>query len=116
MVAVIAVVVVVVVVVQAVLCEAFGSYIIATFRNDGGNDPPLHYPVNSRMQHFIIATESVHLNTNKSEGADEIHPKILTSLAFLLATPLANLYSLAPGKIPVEWKSSIMCPKVAKRM
>ncbi len=56
--------VVVVVVVQAVLCEAFGSYFISSFRNDGGNDPPLHYPVNSRMQHFIIATESVHLNTN----------------------------------------------------
>ncbi len=61
-------------------------------------------------QHFIISAEDVHwqwthLNTNKSEGADEIHPKILASLASFLATPLAKLYnnSIATGKIPVEW-------------
>ncbi len=69
------------------------------------------------MQHFIISAEDVHwqlthLNTNKSEGADEIHPKILASLASFLATPLAKLYnnSIATGKIPVEWKSSVICP------
>ncbi len=43
------------------------------------------------MQHFIISTEDVHrqityLNMNKSEGADEIHPKFLASFAFYLAT------------------------------
>ncbi len=45
-------------------------------------------------------------------GADEIHPIILASLASLLATPLAKLYnnSIATGKIPVEWKSSVICP------
>lgn len=47
------------------------------------------------MQHFWISTERVHrqlarLNTNKSEGADEIHPKILASLVRFLATPLAK--------------------------
>ncbi len=69
------------------------------------------------MQHFITSAEDVHwqlnhLNTNKSEGADEIHPKLLVSLASFLATPLAKLYNnaLATGKIPVEWKSSVICP------
>ncbi len=49
------------------------------------------------MQHFIISAEDVHkplthLNTKTSEGADEIHPKILIGLAFFLVTPLAKLY------------------------
>ncbi len=67
------------------------------------------------MQH--ISAEGVHwhlahFKTNKSEGADEIHPEILASLASVLATPLAKLYnnSLATGKIPVERKSSVICP------
>ncbi len=77
----------------------------------GGEDPPLNYPANSHMKHFIISAEDGHwllslLNTNKSEGADEIHPKIITSLVSFLATPLANLYnnSIATDKIPVEWR------------
>ncbi len=58
------------------------------------------------MQHFIISAEEVHrqlthLNTNKNGGADEVHPKILASLAFYLATPLAKRFnsSLATFKI-----------------
>ncbi len=77
----------------AVLCEAFKSYFISTFRNDGGEDPPLNYLENSHRQHFIISAEDVywqltHLNTHKSEGADGIHPKTLATLA----TPLAKLW------------------------
>ncbi len=101
----------------AVLTEAFSSYFSSTFRNDGGEDLPLNYPANKHMQHFIISAEDVHwqlthLNTNKSEGADEIHPKILASLASFLATPLAKFYnnSIVTSKIPVEWKSSVICP------
>ncbi len=61
------------------------------------------------MQH--LQWQLTHLNTNKSEGADEINPKILASLASFLATQLAKLYnsSIATGKIPVEWKSSVIC-------
>ncbi len=100
----------------AVLCEAFKRYFSSIFRNEGGNNPPLKYPANNHMRHLIISAEDVHrqltyLNTNKSEGAGEIHPKILASLAFFLAMPLAKLYnSLATSEIPVEWKSSVICP------
>ncbi len=69
------------------------------------------------MQHFIMSAEDVHcqlthLTTNKSEGTDELHPKILASLAPLLATPLGKIYnnSQATGKIPMEWKTSVICP------
>ncbi len=88
----------------AVLSEAFRSYFSSALRNDGGVDPPLNSPANSHMPHFIISAEDVHwhlthLNTNKSEGTDDIHPKILVSLASFLATPLAKLYnnSIATG-------------------
>ncbi len=86
---------------QAALSEVFRRYFSSTFRNDGGEDPPLNYPANNHMQHFIILVEGVHwqltyLNTNKSEGAGEIHPKILASLASFLATPLANVANCRP--------------------
>ncbi len=105
----------------AKLCEVFRSYFRSTFRNDEGNDPQLNYSAIIRMQHFTISAEDVHrqlinLNPKKSEGADEIHPKILTSLARYLAAPLAKIFNnslealFLAGIIPVEWKSSILCP------
>ncbi len=101
----------------AEMCEAFRKYFSSTFRKDEGNDPKLIYSAISRMQHFTISAEDVHqqlinLNPRKSEGADEMHPRILTSLAGYLATPLDKLFnnSLETGIIPVEWKSSIICP------
>ncbi len=47
------------------------------------------------MQHSIISAEDVHwklthLNTNKSEGADKIHPKILASFIILGGTYLES--------------------------
>ncbi len=61
------------------------------------------------MQHFTISAEDVHqqlinLNQGKSEGADQIHPRILTSLAGYPAAPLAKLFNnlLETGIIPVE--------------
>ncbi len=73
------------------------------------------------MQHFTISAEDVHrqlinLNPRLSAGADEIHQRILTSLARYLAAPLAKRFnnSLETGIIPVEWKSSIICPTYKK--
>ncbi len=100
-----------------VLCEAFRIYFSSTFRNDGAEDPPLNYPAKNHMHHFIMSAEDVHwqlthLNTNKSEGTDEIQSKILANLAPFLATPSAKLdnNSQATGKIPMEWKSSVVVP------
>ncbi len=82
-----------------------------------GNGPQLTYSANSRMQDFVISVEDVHrqlitLNPSKIEGADEIHPKILFSLACYLAAPLAKPFNnlLETGIISVEWKSSTIRP------
>ncbi len=78
----------------AELCDVFRNYFGSTFRKDEGNDPKLNYSASSRMQHFTISAEDVHrqlinLNPRKSEAADEIHPRILTSLArYLAASPV----------------------------
>ncbi len=87
------------------------------FRKDEGNDPKLNYAAVNPMKHFTISDEDMHrqlinLNPRKSEGADEIHPRILPSLAGYLAAHLTKLFdnSLETGIIPVEWKSSIICP------
>ncbi len=82
----------------AEMCEAFRNYFSSTFRKDEGNDPKLNYSAISRVQHFTISAEDAHqqlinLNPRKSEGAAEIHARILTSLAGYLAAPLAKLFN-----------------------
>ncbi len=82
----------------AELCEVFRNYFRSTFGNDAGNYPKLNYSAISRMQHFTTSAEDVHrqvinLNPRKSEGADEIQPRILTSVARYLAAPLAKLFN-----------------------
>ncbi len=77
------------------MCEAFRNYFSSTFRKDEGNDPKLNYSAISYIQHFTISAKDVHqqlinLNPRKSEGADEIHPRILTSLARYLAVLFEN--------------------------
>ncbi len=54
----------------------------------------------------------INLSPRKSDGADEIHPSILTSLARYLVAPLAKFSnnSLETGIIPAEWRSPIICP------
>ncbi len=76
------------------------------------------------MQHFTISAKDGHrqliyLNPRKCEGSDEIHPRILTSLARYLAAPVAKFFNNSPETdiVPVDWKPSIICPiykKVSK--
>lgn len=56
------------------------------------------------------------LNTNKSCGPDELHPKLIFELAEILSEPLALLLnsSLRSGKIPMEWKTAIISPVFKK--
>ncbi len=71
------------------------------FLKDEGNDLSFHYPANIRTRHFIISAKPMHgqlthLDTNKSEGADEIHPKFSSVLPNIIGNN-----SLAIGRIPV---------------
>ena len=66
----------------------------------------------------IIVTEKIVqeklelLNTNKSQGPDEIHPKLVFELRHSLAMPLAKLFqkSLRLGIIPQDWRDANIAP------
>jgi ribosomal protein L29 len=52
------------------------------------------------------------LNTNKSTGPDDIHPRVLKELKKELAEPLTIIYnkSLKEGVLPEDWKSAQITP------
>ena len=45
------------------------------------------------------------LNSNKSPGPDEIHPRLLKELSSVIAEPLSKLFQnfLVQGVVPYDW-------------
>ena len=77
------------------------------------NIPSIKTRSHSKIRTTVISVEAVEeklksLNTNKSFGPDEIHPKLICELAEILSEPLSILLnsSLRSGKIPQEWKTA----------
>ena len=48
------------------------------------------------------------LNGNKSQGHDEIHPRLFKELNSVIAEPLAKLFqnSLVQGVVPNDWREA----------
>ena len=57
------------------------------------------------------------LNSNKSPGPDNIHPRVLSECAEELAVPLYILFrkSLTEGKVPLVWKEGRVSPIYKKK-
>ncbi|KAK4824113.1 hypothetical protein QYF61_010736 [Mycteria americana] len=53
-----------------------------------------------------------HLDTHKSMGPDEIHPRVLKELADVLTKPLSIIYqqSWLTGKVPADWRLANVMP------
>ncbi|KAK4806934.1 hypothetical protein QYF61_027301 [Mycteria americana] len=53
-----------------------------------------------------------HLDTHKSMGPDEIHPRVLKELAEVLTKPLSIIYqqSWLTGEVPVDWRLANVTP------
>ncbi|KAK4813827.1 hypothetical protein QYF61_001831 [Mycteria americana] len=53
-----------------------------------------------------------HLDTHKSMGPDEIHPRVLKELADVLTKPLSIIYqqSWLMGEVPAEWRLANVTP------
>ena len=52
------------------------------------------------------------LNTSKSQGADELNPKLLSELRNVLCKPLTSLFntSVQTGVIPQDWRDASVAP------
>ena len=60
----------------------------------------------------MVCKELTHINVNKSCGPDELHPRLITELADLIAIPVALLYNttLQQGILPNDWKRAFVTP------
>ena len=76
-----------------------------------GQIPILASRTNSRIAYLKITVDMVKkellcLNTNKSTGPDDLHPRLLKELAEHIAEPIAILFNkvLEDSKLPRDWK------------
>ncbi len=52
------------------------------------------------------------LDTSKSPGPDQLHPKLLKWLATFLTETLADLFNntIVTAAVPGDWKAAVICP------
>ncbi|KAK4832341.1 hypothetical protein QYF61_021870 [Mycteria americana] len=64
------------------------------------------------IQGEMVSDLLQHLDTHKSMGPDEIHPRVLKELADVLTKPLSIMYqqSWLTGKVPADWRLANVTP------
>ena len=88
------------------------KFFMSVFTEEDNDEvPDMDMRTEAKMEKFEISKEEVHkllqkVNTSKSPGPDEIHPRMIKELGDELSTPLHILFnrSLKEGKIPTGWK------------
>ena len=100
--------------------EALNSFFCSVFSKDDNMLPPTDFPVSSPDipdTDLIISTDTVckklgALNSNKSAGPDNLHPRVLKELAPVISSSLASIMqkSLDTGTVPRNWKDAQIAP------
>ncbi|CAG2184497.1 unnamed protein product [Mytilus edulis] len=92
-----------------VLAEFFTSVFTVEDDNDDTfieNIPYIEESSNDNFKTKEINKLLKHLNTSKSPGPDQVHPKVLFELADIIDTPLTMIFnsSFKTGTVPKDWK------------
>lgn len=99
------------------MAEVFASAFASVFTRHYPDRPFPHQsfdgsmgPISFLVSHILKALQS--LDGNTAMGPDRLHPLLLKSCATQLAYPLHIIFTriLNEGRLPVDWKSSIVLP------
>ena len=94
-------------------------FFASVFTTEGGGDRPLfeRRAYNTELVDLSITTEKIErilktLDTSKSPGPDELHPRPMAEMAEQLAEPFQALFSttLEEGILPQGWKDGNVTP------
>ena len=100
-------------------CEIFNDFFHSTFTNSNYRLPPLEYlsSLLHQLSNISITPSDVYehlsqLDSTKTAGCNNIHPKILKFCAMSLPEPVTNLFNLclSQSNIPFEWKTHKITP------
>jgi hypothetical protein len=92
--------------------EVLSDFFVSVFTNeDTENMPAIESQTDKVLECIKISEEMVKikldkLNTCKSPGPDQLHPRILKELSDILAKPINIIFNttIKTGKIPDQWK------------
>ena len=97
-------------------CQLFNEYFYHQFSSpssydvniDLTNDPMLDFNIHHSTVHKILAN----INSNKAQGPDKVHGKVLKTCAVSLAYPLSIIFNTCfeTGQLPLEWKTANIVP------
>ena len=99
-------------------CEVLNEFFSSVFVNEG-DGPVLTFTSNFKTELTTITINDENmqkalnnLNSSKSPGPDQVHPRVLKELAEQLSHPLRLLFdkTLRDGKIPESWKVAEVKP------
>ena len=94
----------------------FNEFFFKQFSDPSMYDPDIDYSNDSNFDidfdHRIVRKHLREVNSNKAQGPDGIHGKILKNCAVGLAYPLSLLFKLSynTGHLPNEWKMANVVP------
>ena len=100
------------------ICTVPNVYFLSVFTKEDVENVPIpqqvfHGTENDQLLDIVIKKDVVQktleeLNSNKSQGPDEIHPRLLKELSSVIAEPLAKRFqnSLVQGVVPNDWRNS----------
>ena len=100
------------------MCTVLNDYFLLDFTKEVVENVPIpqqmfHGTENDQLLNIVIKKDMVQqkleeLNSNKSQGPDEIHPRLLKKLSSVIAELVAKLFqnSLVQGVVPNDWREA----------